>query len=150
MTPANEIYNTVKGEGYSDTLASIITAQGAHESSNWTSSVFKGTNNSFGYKYFAGSPFQTGKYAPGAEGGGNYAKYANVADSTHEVLAWLRRREKEGKLKIANLTTPEAYAAALKSSGYFGASLESYTNALVNHLANVGALLTGKKKIKSS
>lgn len=120
------IYNTAKGAGINDTLANIIVADARHETADFTSSIFKEGNNAFGYMYVSGSKYQLPQAGRVADNGFPAAKYASVEDSTKELIAWLQRREKEGKLKIAALNTPEAYASALKNAGYYGDKESTY------------------------
>lgn len=141
MDYAKSIYDTVIAEGYTATLANLIVAQAEHESANFSSNVFKTTNNAFGYKCFSGSTLQI-SCGTGAPEGGNYARYGSVQDSTKEVLAWLRRKQGEGKFQIADLTTPETYATALKKAGYFGDSISNYIAGLKTYLTKIGSLFT--------
>jgi uncharacterized FlgJ-related protein len=136
------IYSEVINSNYPDTLARLIVAQAKHETGNYTSNVFKSNKNLFGYKRYAGSPFQSGDGNMSPEGN-NYAQYSSYKNSIQELLAWLRRRQNEGKLIISQLTSPSIYANALKKSGYYGASESEYYNALKYYLSKLDVL---KKK----
>ena len=118
------IYQQVTSMGIPDVVAKNIVAQARHESGDYTSNVFNHTNNAFGYTYFPLSNWQTGD---GYEG---FAVYSNIQHSAGEVADWLKRREKDGKFSIASLTTPEAYATALHSNGYFTDAVENYINGM--------------------
>lgn len=130
----NIIYSTVTGAGYTPTLANIIISQAKFETGNFTNTAFTQFKNAFGYKYVPGAKYQSGKGNESSEGD-YYAAYNSLEDSTKEILAWLQRRQNEGKLTISLLTTPEAYAAAIKSCGYFGGTLSVYVNGLKHYLS---------------
>ena len=129
------IFNTVKERGYSDTLANLLIAQAKHETANFKSNAFIKYNNAYGYKRYPGSKWQTGSGNTSTEGNA-YAAYNKLSDSVNEVLDWLKRRQNEGKFIISQLTTPEAYALALKNSNYFGASVNEYIQGLKFFLTN--------------
>lgn len=136
------IYTAARGAGVPDAVARIIAAQARHETGNYTSRVFKADNNAFGYKFVGQSNAVPGTKAPANEGPTPYARYKSVQDSVIEMVNWLKRRQREGKLKIAELTTPEKYAAALKQSGYYGAPESLYATAVARHLKSL-AITTG-------
>jgi hypothetical protein len=134
------IYDTAISRGLSDTTAKLLVGQSAHETGNWTSNAFKKHNNGFGYMYLKGSKWQTGNRGLIADNRLPVADYKNIADSTNEVIDWLKRRENEGKFKISDLNTPEKYAKALKDNRYYGASYGVY----------VGGMIDGMKKWTSN
>lgn len=118
--------------GVSAVLAELITAQARHESANFTSNLFKKYNNAVGYSYYRGSPYQTGA-GSNADNGAPIAAYGRLEDSIKELVDWLYRRSREGKLPpLKSLTTPSAYAEALKASGYYGDTLQNYLKGLAN------------------
>ena len=121
--------------GVSDTLANLIVAQARHETADFTSPIFRENNNAFGYTFVSGAKYQLPSGGRIADNGKPTAKYASVEDSAKEMVAWLQRREKEGKFKLKDLTTPEAYAAALKGSGYYGDTESRYLTAIKKWLA---------------
>jgi len=140
MSFDDQIYNKAVSMGIKPVQAKLITAQARAETGNYKSKVFKTLNNAFGYKFVGQKkwPIGKGSAAPGTNGDlGNYANYANIENSTGELVDWLKRREKQNKFKISNLSTPQEYAAALKNNGYYGASLEQYTNLLLATLPKV-------------
>lgn len=135
MDYAQVIYSTAKGEGFSDTLSNNIVAQARHETGNFKSNAFLKHNNAFGYSYVKDSPYQTNKQGLVADNKRPVADYATVADSTRELIAWLKRREREGKLVIAKMEDPAEYAAALKRNGYFTDKESTYLSAMKKWLA---------------
>jgi len=144
MNPNEQIiYSTVTGAGYTPTLANIIISQAKFETGDFTNTAFTKYKNAFGYKYVPGARYQSGKGNESSEGD-YYAAYDSLENSTKEIIAWLQRRQNEGKLTISLLTTPEAYAAALKSCGYFGGTLSAYINGLKHYLSMI--IETVKKK----
>jgi uncharacterized FlgJ-related protein len=137
---AQIIYDTAKSRGLSDTTAKLLVGQSAHETSNWTSNAFKNHNNGFGYMYLKGSKWQSGTQGLIADNKLPVADYKNLADSTNEVIDWLKRRENQGKFRISDLNTPEKYAKALKDNAYYGASYGTY----------LGGIVSGMKKWSSN
>jgi uncharacterized FlgJ-related protein len=141
------IFQTAKKNGFSDAVAKNLVAQARYESNDYKSNVFKNNVNLFGYKY-VGQAFATkGTLAPQSEWTNPttpqyYAKYASVADSATEVIKWLYRRENEGKFKVSDLTTAQAYADALKKGGYYGQTSYKYAQGLLAKYKNI-ILVTG-------
>jgi hypothetical protein len=131
------IIATALNKGFNNTLAELLVAQAKLESANFTNNAFLKSNNAFGYKFYANSPYQTGKQIVRSSESDYYADYKSLADSTAEVLAWLQRREREGKFKIKDLTTALKYATALKIGNYYGANVEQYTKGLEMYLRTV-------------
>jgi len=143
MDIADRIFNqATRGTNYNpglpNTLAALLVAQSQHETGNYTSNFFRNYNNAFGYAYYPGSLYQNG---PGtiADNGKPIASYASVEDSTKELIDWIYRRVKEGKFpaNLATITEPDQYAALLKSAGYFGDTLQTYTNGLKYYFTRV-------------
>lgn len=135
MTAAERIYTQAKrGTGYNpglpDPLASIVVAQAKHETGNFTSRFFTENNNAFGYAYYAGSNYQTGA-GDLADNRQPIATYANIEDSTKEVIDWIWRRFRRGEFPDPTaIQTTDQYAAALKSAGYYGDTLANYARGL--------------------
>lgn len=123
---------SVNHPGLPFALVRLVTAQSQHESANYTSDVFFNTNNCFGYKYYAKSPYQNGYY-------NGYAKYATVADSVQEIVDYIYRREATGEFPdLGTITTAEQYATLLKNlkdpGPYFGAPLKEYVDGINSYL----------------
>ncbi|AXH77161.1 MAG: N-acetylmuramidase [Bacteriophage sp.] len=142
------IYNQALRMGISPDLAKIMVAQARYESADYTSNTFNKTNNAFGYKYYPGSKWQAGAGNKSSEYGQDqsvYAKYNSVTDSTGEVVDWLKRRQNEGYFNIADISTPDQYAQALKSADYYGESAGAYTSGLIAKygLVNIAAVTGG-------
>lgn len=145
---ANSIDTAIKAQalkmGMPETLASLIVGQARYETNDYTSNVFKTLNNAFGYKYVGQTKWPVGagtgapsKDAQGNADGGTYAKYKSVADSTGEIVDWIKRRQAEGKININAIQTPEQYATALKNSGYYGQTASTYAKGITAKLQNV-------------
>lgn len=132
---AVRIYNQArKGTGYNPglpvDLANLVVAQAKHETGDFTSNAFLKHNNAFGYAYYSGSNYQTGKGLI-ADNGQPVASYKTVEDSVKELIDWLNRRMREGKFPdLAAVHTPGDYAAALKAAGYYGDTLANYARGL--------------------
>ena len=130
MSFFKRIKGIAKADGMPETLSILIAAQAAHETGNFTSNVFLQNNNAFGYKRYAGAKYQIGAGRISPEGN-NYAQYANIDNSVHEITGWIKRRLSEGKFPLLqSIKTPLQYAMALKSCGYYGDSVDNYTKGL--------------------
>lgn len=140
MTFDERIYNKALADGMPTILATFIVAQARHETGNYTSNVFNTCNNAFGYKW-VGQSTANGPCVQSPELN-SYAKYVSLEDSVHELTLWIKRRQAEGKFpaNLASITTPDQYAALLKESGYYGASLQTYLNGLLAALQKLGQL----------
>lgn len=135
--------------GIPETIANLIVGQARYETNDYTSNVFKTLNNAFGYKFVGQTKWPIGagtgapsKDAQGNADGGTYAKYKNVADSTGEIVDWLKRRQKDGVLNLNTIQTPAQYATALKRAGYYGQSADTYAKGITAKLQNV-AIVAG-------
>lgn len=140
------IYNTVINAGYSDTLARLLVAQAQYETGNYKNNAFLKHNNAFGYKYVAGAKYQLPTAGNVSSEGNRYAAYSSLENSVLEVLAWLERRQKEGKLKIAELKDTTSYANALKMSDYYGISSNKYASGLDVYLNKLSIFYQANKK----
>lgn len=134
---AVRIYNEARkgspyNPGVSVDLANLIVAQARHETGDFTSNLFKKYNNAFGYAYYSGSNYQTGK-GTNADNGQPIAAYGSIEASVNELVDWLYRRMREGKVQdLSTIHTPAQYAQALKSAGYYGDTLQNYYNGLLS------------------
>jgi len=128
MDVGQTIYNVLRGSGIPDPLSSLVVAQAKHETNNFQSNVFKTCNNAFGYKavYNALSCTQSPE-------GNNYEFYpGGVVESANEIVRYLFRRVNDGSFPpLSQITTPEQYAALLKSAGYYGAPVSEYSAGLI-------------------
>ncbi len=115
-------------KGLPPVLSSLVTAQAAHETANFTSNIFRNYNNAFGYSYVPGAVYQTGSGSV-ADNGQPVAAYATVEDSVREMVDWIYRRISEGKFPadLTTITTPEQYAQLLKNAGYYSDTVANYT-----------------------
>jgi hypothetical protein len=144
------IKSQVLNMGLSETLAKLIVGQARYETNDYKSNVFLNLNNAFGYKYVGQKkwPIGGGTGAPlsdaqGNPDGGTYAKYKNVADSTGELVDWIKRKESQGFFKIADIQTPEQYAAALKKASYYGQTATTYAKGITAKLNNIVIATSG-------
>ena len=127
MDPAQTIINVLRGSGIPDPLTLFVVAQARHETNNFTSSVFNTCNNAFGYK----AVFNALSCTQSPEGN-NYEYYpGGVAESANEIVRYLFRRVNDGSFPpLSTITTPEQYAALLKSANYYGDPLTIYSTRL--------------------
>lgn len=119
------------GATQSQILAQMLTAQGRFESGNYTSDAFVKNNNSFGYKTYANSQYQTGQ-GIAANDGGYYGNYAFVEDSARDVA----RELCEYPDLFNTVQTADDYAKALQTLGYYGTGSESEYAAGLNTYLN--------------
>lgn len=151
MTPQQRVYNTA-APIVGDLIARFIVAQGAQESSNYTSKFARLYNSPFGYSYDKNSKYQTGGGAK-ADNGAPIAAYASIEDATKELCAWLIRRTKDRRggfpASLSVLDTPAAYVAAIKRASYFEGSesvyaknVSYYFKKLTDFAKNNGGLLS--------
>lgn len=122
---------TANNKGLPPVLSSLLVAQAAHETGNFTSNFLKKYNNAFGYSYFPESVYQSGAGTV-ADNGQRIATYANIEESTKEIIDWIYRRVREGKFPsdLFTITTPDQYAQLLKSANYYGDTLQNYSAGL--------------------
>jgi hypothetical protein len=148
MDAANRIYaqaraGTPKNPGLPDPLASLLVAQAKHETGNFTSRFFRENNNAFGYAYYPGSLYQDGGGGI-ADNGSPIGSYPSIEASTMEIIDWIYRRFREGRFPApASITTPDQYAAALKSAQYFGDTLQNYLAGLKSFFTPMVAATSG-------
>lgn len=141
------IYNRAIQDGLSSAVAEMVVCQARLESGNYTSGVFYDDNNAFGM-HFAGQSgatastmhseydSDTGEHIP-------FAHYTSIEAGVDDMVRWLNRRQTEGKFYVADLTGTYDYAYALKSSGYFGISADSYAGTMQGIYTAVFGSYTG-------
>lgn len=134
-------------DGMPERLALFIVAQARHETGNYSHRFFTDYKNAFGYSYYPGSDWQL--FPPGtiADNGAPIARYSSVDRSVHELTSWIKRRQAEGKFPadLTQITTAEQYSSLLKSAGYYGASLSTYTAGILRALENIGEIVVSGK-----
>lgn len=125
-------------KGLPPVLASLVAAQAAHETGNFTSNIFRSFNNAFGYTYVPGSLYQVGAGTL-ADNNMPVAAYNSIEDSTREIIDWIYRRIAEGKFPadLTTIKTPEQYAQLLKQSNYYTDTLSNYAAGLKRYFVNV-------------
>jgi uncharacterized FlgJ-related protein len=125
------IYNTAIGAGFPASFALLMIAWSKHETGDFTSKFFKQYNNLFGYSYVPGAAYQSG---PGtnADNGVPIAAYSSPEMSVRENIAWVKRRQAEGKFPadLGTIKTPDQLATLLKKAGYYQDSLANYAAGL--------------------
>ncbi len=128
----------INPKGLPPVLASLVAAQAAHETGNFSSNIFKSFNNAFGYSYFPGSQYQSGSGTI-ADNGQPVAAYQSIEDSTRELVDWIYRRVAEGRFPadLSKITTPEYYAQLLKQSNFYTDTLSNYTAGIKRYFVNV-------------
>mgnify|MGYP000926165279 CR=1 FL=1 len=140
MTYQQRVYNTAAPR-VGDLIARFIVAQGAQESANYTSSLFKKYNAAFGYMYNKDSKYQV-KAGSKADNNAAIAAYANIEDATKEVCDWLLRRTKDRRggfpSSLSALDTPGKYVAAIKAAGYFEGPESVYAKNVAYYFEKLG------------
>ena len=113
-----KVYDLLRGAGLNDVLAGFATAQSAHETAGWISSIYKSNNNCFGMKY-------AGQAAAMNEKNG-YANYASVQLSCVDFVIWYSKHRKEiTSLPLVIHDLPD-YVHFLKNRKYFEADEQEY------------------------
>lgn len=121
------IFDTAVADGMPQALAALIVAQSKHETGNYTSKFFKLYHNCFGYSA-SGSRWQLHDATPNADNKQPIAAYASIQNSVHELTAWIKRRQKEGRFPadLSIIVEPTQYVSLLKHCGYFGDTVQNY------------------------
>ena len=112
---ASDVYGLLLDNGFYPDTAKIITAQAAHETGNFTSSIFRYNNNCFGMKL----PKTRKTLATGESRG--HAVYNSVFDSVGDFWLWYQYVNLPHYWKDI-----ETYIGALKMKGYFEDSQDNY------------------------
>lgn len=139
MTKEEQIYTAAIDEGLSPAMANLMVAQSKHESgANYTNNASKLYNNAFGYKYVGQTIYDQAGNNVVSKGntsseGNAYAAYTSFYWSAVEVARWIKRHIKN----YNSITTPEQYAQALKSNGYYGDTVATYTAGLKRYFTNI-------------
>lgn len=137
------ILSTAISEGVPKEKAPLIVAQARHETGNYTSRLFRTSNNLFGMKvprrrpapHIAGpSPVN----APKSEGETPYAQYRSVQDSVKDLIMW----HKYNRIDWSRINSPEQYAQFLKSKGFYGDTIVNYLKGLRSGLKRIAATIT--------
>jgi hypothetical protein len=106
------IYKILINAGFSDQYARFITAQGAHETDNFSSDIYKNNLNPFGMTY------QGQKEAEGEKDG--YAYYLNWGQAVQD---YKRLFKSWGFVSLDTLTS---FVKLLQKKGYFTALYADY------------------------
>ena len=67
--------------------------------------------------------------------GSGYYKTFDSPENWAEYFAWYLNQE--DKPPLGGMTDPQQYAEGLKSNGYFGASVQEYTNGIIDGMKNI-------------
>lgn len=140
------IYDTAKQQGFTESAAKLVVAQGRYESADYSSNVFKKNNNLFGMK-FAGQPLaKRGTPAPASERSCNlqcdrdyYSAYDSPAKSVEDLLTRNYKLTRGGVTfnDLATVKTPVEFAGKLKKRGYYGVTADQYARGLQSKLNRI-------------
>ena len=131
------IYDSAIKGGFTPTSAKLVVAQSRHETANYTSPVFKRTNNLFGMKFVNQKLAITdNKKSPE---GDYYARYRNPKDSVDDAVGRLFNITMRGVTpsQLKNAKTPEEYSNLQKKRGYFGDEVAVYIKGIKNALPKI-------------
>lgn len=107
-------------------LLPYLKLQAKVESANYTSSLFKRTNNIFGMGCVRErSTTQIGCTAPVYDGNQKKGKYKSVDDSLTDQLLWLRARK--FPLTVSGL---DSFAITMRNKGYYTTPYSTYLKSL--------------------
>lgn len=116
-----DIYLRLIEYGFSLDMSRFLTAQAAHETANFTSSIFKENNNLFGMK----RPVIRQTTAIGENKG--HAVYSSIEDSIKDMALYFKRRG-----YLSNYSTVGAYVKELKAKSYFEDTAQNYEAGMMN------------------
>lgn len=125
------IYNTAIKQGFNPIASKLIVAQARFESADYTSSVFKGNNNTSGIKYIGASQInaQRGTPAPSNERTCNlecnrdyYARFNTVQDAINDKVVRLYNKTMGGVTpqQLKDSANADDFARLLKMRSYYG------------------------------
>ena len=120
-----QVYLYLLELGFSLNMARFITAQAAHETGNFNSTIFKENNNLFGMKL----PAIRQTTATGEKRG--HATYNTIEDSIKDFKIYYEVRK-----YLFNYSSIDTYVKDLKAKNYFEASEQDYKEG-VKHFYNL-------------
>jgi uncharacterized FlgJ-related protein len=140
------IYDIAIQNGFTPTSAKFVVGQSRHETANYTSSVFKRTNNLFGMK-FVNQPLAITDNKKSPEGD-YYARYRSPKDSVDDAVGRLFNITMRGVTpnQLKNAKTPEEYSNLQKKRGYFGDNVIIYIKGIKNALSKMSIMDVVKSK----
>jgi hypothetical protein len=118
LAAATEISNYLRDQGMNENLTKWMTAQAAHETGGFSSSIYKSNNNVYGMKY-------AGQITAQGEKNG-YANYTTVKNSVIDFVKWYNRRRRNLLSLPLVIFSIEDYVRFLKNNNYFEASEIEY------------------------
>lgn len=141
MNYDQELYTTYIANGIPARLALLMVGQARVETGNYTSNVFHTDNNCYGYKY-VGQSYADGPGVMSPEGN-YYAHYSSIQKSALEMVAYVHRRQNEGRLpaNLNEIQDANQWATYLKSFAFFGGTAANYAAAINADLQRV--VITG-------
>lgn len=122
---ARNVFLLLMEAGFQFEQSKYLTAQAAHETANFQSTLFKENNNLFGMKL----PKERNTFATGERYG--HAVFESIGDSVLDFALYYKAR----KLKSV-YPSLSAYIETIKKIGYFEAKLEDYKRG-VGHFLNL-------------
>lgn len=133
-TLEHRVFNTLLEQGIDSTMARIWVAIAKHESNNFNSGLFNGTNNLFGMTYPPKRPtLATGKRVYLDNGNERkFCTYTSVEDSVRDLVLYLQHRNYP-----LDISTTEEMVRVMKSKRYFEAPESLYLNAVKRHLSDL-------------
>ena len=136
------IYDIAIKNGFTPTSAKFVVGQARHETANYTSPVFKRTNNLFGMK-FVNQPLAITDNKKSPEGD-YYAHYRNPKDSVDDAVGRLFNITMKGvtPTQLKNAKTPEEYSNLQKQRGYFGDQVSIYVKGIKNAFNKISVKTT--------
>jgi len=112
------LYNYFIAFGFTPLLARCFVAQAAHETADFTSTIFKTNNNICGMKY-AGQQFATGEK-------NGYANYLNIQQSAQDLAQWYNKRRNKLFSLPLTINSIDDYVSFLKNGNYFEDTISNY------------------------
>lgn len=136
------IVNVATQEGVPAEKAPLIAMQARHETGNYTSNVFRKTNNLFGMKMPSVRPrtfiLRPSSIVMRSEGATPYAEYSSAENSVRDLVAW----HKFNRTDWSKISGIESYSEYLKKRGYYGSTIDIYIRGLKNAAKKMGAIIS--------
>ena len=117
----NELYLLLIEQGFWPDTAKMITAQAAHETGNFTSTIFLLQNNPFGMKVPVSRRTTTKSEARG------HAVFDSIESAARDYWLYYQARKYPAIWKDT-----DTFVEALKRNGYFEGDLDVYKRAVKN------------------
>ena len=126
------IMQRARQQGADCYTAELIAAQAAHETGNFTSSLYRNRNNAFGMKKGSIEDFEIRNPLDTSE----YANYPDLESSVDDLFLWLYLK----RLPLRGYRSAAEYAQRIKEKGYYEDSVSNYLTGMQRAIDNFESL----------